>query len=189
MRGRARAAGRAQGAPLLRCFTSCAGGDDYDADVQAREVECFQQICDFAAPRGIAVGCQNHPSTGAHMLRIREAVNRPNFTFVLDTGQWVGGANQNSGPTDEITYDWMRQCAPYTAHVRAKFFCVESGRESWLDYARIVGILTEAGFNGTLGIVFEGGDVNEGISDRDVFEICAAELQALTARAALASKL
>ena len=176
------------GAPLLRCFTSCAG-DDYGPDVQAREIECFQEICDFAATRGIAVGCQNHPSTGAHMLRIKEAVNRPNFTFVLDTGQWVGGANKNSGPTNEVTYDWMRECAPYAAHVRAKFFCVESGKESWLDYARIVGILDEAGFNGTLGIVFEGGDVNKGISDREVFEICAAELQVLTAARRSAPKL
>lgn len=74
------------GAPLLRCFTSCSG-EDYesdDGDVQAREIACFQEICDFAAARGIAVGCQNHPSTGEHMLRIREAVNRPNFTFVLE---------------------------------------------------------------------------------------------------------
>ena len=71
------------GAPLLRCFTSCQG--EYDLDVQAREIECFQEICDFAATRGIAIGCQNHPSTGAHMLRIHEKVNRSNFLFVLDT--------------------------------------------------------------------------------------------------------
>jgi sugar phosphate isomerase/epimerase len=154
------------GAPLLRCFTSCSG-DDYGPEVQAREVACFQEICDFAATRGIAVGCQNHPSTGAHMMRIREAVNRPNFTFVLDTGQ----------------------CAPYAAHVRAKFFAVESGKESWLDYSRIVRILDAAGFNGTLGIVFEGGAVNKGLSDREVFATCAAELRELTARRNLAAKI
>lgn len=176
------------GAPLLRCFTSCSG-DDYGPEVQAREVACFQEICDFAATRGIAVGCQNHPSTGAHMMRIREAVNRPNFTFVLDTGQWVGGANKNRGPADAVNYEWMEQCAPHAAHVRAKFFAVESGKESWLDYSRIVRILDAAGFNGTLGIVFEGGAVNKGLSDREVFATCAAELRELTARRNLAAKI
>ena len=87
------------GAPLLRCFTSCSG--DYTEDIQKREVECFQEICDFAAAKGVTVGCQNHPSTGEHMMRIFNAVNRPNFTFVMDTGQWVGGANGNRGPADE----------------------------------------------------------------------------------------
>lgn len=98
------------------------------------------------------------------------------------TGQWVGGANENRGPTAAVTYEWMEQCAPYAAHVRAKFFMVAEERgESWLDYERIVRILDAAGFNGTLGIVFEGGDVNQGISDREVFAIAAAELQQLTA--------
>ena len=52
------------GAPLLRCFTSCS--DPYTLDTQRREIECFQEICDYAAPRGVTVGCQNHPSTGEH---------------------------------------------------------------------------------------------------------------------------
>ena len=94
----------------------------------------------------------------------------------------MGGANGNLGPADETTYEWVRICAPFTAHVRAKFFKVDTGdAETWLDYGRLVGILDEAGFNGTLGIVFEGGDVNEGLSDREVFAICAGQLRALTA--------
>jgi len=65
--------------------------------------------------------------------------------------------------------------------VRAKFFHVDDGAESWLDYQRIVRILDGAGFNGTLGIVFEGGDVNDA-TDKEVFTLCRDELRRLTAK-------
>ena len=166
-----------------------------------REVACFQEICDHAAAFGIAIGMQNHPSTGEHMQRIHRQVDRENFTLVLDTGQWVGGANGNRGPADEQVYGWMEECAPLAAHCRAKFFKIDSGSyyacraeavhvycqhatspfhfrrcfnrtgggvsrltasrfwtgsEEWLDYPRILKLLHSAGYNGTLGIVFEG---------------------------------
>ena len=50
----------------------------------------------------------------------------------------------------------MEQAAPLTSHVRAKFYKIDSGREEWLDYRRIAGILKGAGYNGTVGVVFEG---------------------------------
>ena len=78
-------------------------------------------------------------------------------------------------------YGYMEQCAPHAAHVRAKFFHVDDGAESWLDYQRIVRILDGAGFNGTLGIVFEGGDVNDA-TDKEVFTLCRDELRRLTAK-------
>ena len=78
-------------------------------------------------------------------------------------------------------YGYMEQCAPHAAHVRAKFFHVDDGAESWLDYQRIVRILDGAGFNGTLGIVFEGGDANEA-TDKEVFTLCRDELRRLTAK-------
>ena len=82
----------------------------------------------------------------------------------------------------------MAMCAPFAAHVRAKFFSVDSGSEAWLDYPRIVKLLDKAGFNGTLGIVFEGGDVNAA-TDREVFRLCAAELRRLTQSLAISAKL
>ena len=153
------------------------------------------------------------------VLRIHNEVARPNFTFVMDTGQWVDGANGGRARGEaggnpaaaEVNYDWMAMCeseilahlflrrpagsvheklsttnekippsgAPHASHIRAKFFSVDSGSEAWLDYPRIVNLLDKAGFNGTLGIVFEGGDVNSA-TDREVFGLCAAELRRLT---------
>ena len=45
-----------------------------------------------------------------------------------------------------------------------------------MDYKRIVALLHDAGFNGTLGIVFEGGTVNA-VDDREVFALAARQLR------------
>ena len=112
------------------------------------------------------------------MLRIHEGVARPNFTVIMDTGQWLGSPGRHKGvgdPAHDI-YRYMEQVAPLTSHVRAKFYKIDSGREEWLDYGRIVRILKEAGYNGTVGVVFEGQDVNS-CDDREVIRLAVAHLR------------
>ena len=127
------------------------------------------------------VGLQNHPCDGDNVLRLLEEVDRPNFTHILDTGQWTGFKAYNGGvdTVGDGIYRYMEQTAPHAVHVRAKFFKVDSGREEWLDYERIVGILRAADFNGTMGVVFEGGKVNS-CGDRDVLRLAAQQLRDLT---------
>jgi sugar phosphate isomerase/epimerase len=167
----------ALGAPMVRVF--CGSTPDTDEE-RRREVECFQTCCDYAAGKGIAVGLQNHPCTGDGVLRLFDEVARSNFTFILDTGQWEGspGRNKGVGDPDHDIYKYMEQTAHHACHVRAKFYKIDSGSEEWLDYDRIVDILVAAGFNGTLGVVFEGKDVNA-CDDRGVLSLAAAQLRRL----------
>ncbi|MAN24743.1 MAG: hypothetical protein CME10_10780 [Gemmatimonadetes bacterium] len=168
------------GAPMIRIFSGMLS----DREEQLREIKCFQEIADYAAIKGITVGLQNHPSTGDEVLRIIQETDRPNFTFLLDTGQWLDAPMYNNGgaaPTDHALYHYITQTAPYTSHVRAKFFKVDTGREEYLDYERIIPTLVDAGFNGPLTVVFEGRDVNA-CSDSDVIELAAAELRELSIR-------
>ena len=164
----------ALGAPMVRVFC---GSTPQDAGARRREVECFQVCCDYAASHSIAVGLQNHPCTGDGVLRLSEEVGRDNFTFILDTGQWEGSPARTRGEPDpdHDIYRYMEQTAHHAAHVRAKFYKIDSGREEWLDYDRIVDILAAAGFNGTLGVVFEGKDANA-CDDREVLTLAAAQL-------------
>ena len=166
------------GAPMIRLFT---GPPLEEAAARRREVECFQEVADYAAGIGIAVGLQNHPSTGDDILRILKETDRPNFSFLLDTGQWVGSPAANKGQVDPAhdIYRYMEQTAPYATHVRAKFYKIDSGREEWLDYGRIVPILRDAGFNGALGVVFEGKDANS-CGDKEVIRLAVEELRGLT---------
>ena len=81
------------GAPMIRIFTGILA-DPVD---QQREIRCFQEIADYVAQKGISVGLQNHPSTGDEVRRILEETDRPNFTFLLDTGQWKDAPMYNGG--------------------------------------------------------------------------------------------
>ncbi|MBT5875762.1 MAG: sugar phosphate isomerase/epimerase [Candidatus Latescibacteria bacterium] len=163
------------GSPLIRLFT---GPPLDDPEDRAREIRCFQEICDHAAECGIVVGLQNHPSTGDDMLRILRQTDRENFTVIMDTGQWLGSPARNKGQADPDvdTYRYMEQVAPHTSHVRAKFYKIDSGVEAWLDYQRIVRILRDAGFNGHLSVVFEGKEVNT-CDDRTSLRLAVAHLR------------
>mgnify|MGYP000704711526 FL=1 len=165
------------GAPMVRVF--CGETPETHQERQ-REVECFQIACDEAASRGIAVGLQNHPCTGDGVLRLLEEVDRSNFAFILDTGQWVGSPGRHAGeaqPGHDI-YHYMEQTAKFAVHIRAKFYKIDSGAEEWLDYPRIVDILRAVDFNGTLSVVFEGQGIND-CDDHQVLRLAAAQLRKL----------
>ena len=165
----------ALGAPMVRSF--CGATPD-DAAARALEVECFQQVCDYGASRGIAVGLQNHPCTGDGVLRLLQEVQRENFAFILDTGQWIGSPARKDEQSTDI-YHFMEQTASHAVHVRAKFYKIDSGTEEWLDYERIYQTLEQAGFNGTLSVVFEGKGINS-CDDAAVLTLAAAQLRRLT---------
>jgi sugar phosphate isomerase/epimerase len=165
------------GAPMIRIFT----GILQEREDQRREVRCFQEIADYAAQKGISVGLQNHPSTGEDIVRILEETDRANFSFMLDTGQWLDAPMYNGGGGCDAThplYGYIEQTAKYATHVRAKFFKIDSGKEEYLDYERIVPVLADAGYNGALTVVFEGRDANS-CNDKEVIRLAAAQLREL----------
>ena len=167
------------GAPLIRVFV---GPPIEDSDEQKVEIQAFQESCDYAADKGIALGIQNHPSTGDDVLRILEQSNRSNLTHILDTGEWVGSPSRNKGVPDPAydIYGFMEQTASHASHVRAKFYKIDSGQEEWIDYPRIISILRDANFNGVVSVVFEGKDINS-CDDTEVMRLAVAQLRSLTA--------
>ena len=85
-------------------------------------------------------------------------VDRPNFTYIMDCGQWMGSPGGN--PIGEVDpdvdiYAYMETVAPYASCVRAKIYRIDHGYEEWIDYDRIVGILKDVGYNGAISMVFE----------------------------------
>jgi sugar phosphate isomerase/epimerase len=98
------------------------------------------------------------------VLRILAEVDRENFSFLLDTGQWQGAIGSHPrGEWDraiDLYEDYLKPTALQATYVRAKIYKVDLGREEWLDYGRILKILRAVDFNGTIGLVFELGDRN-----------------------------
>ncbi len=153
------------GAPLVRVF-----GGSYRPGTEDLEplwpnmIASHQEIADYALEKGVIVALQNHDNnnlaaTSEDVLRILREVDRPNFSFIMDTGQWRGsiGASPKGEPDpDADIYAYMEETVSHAVCVRTKFYRIDSGVEEWLDYDRIIQILKEADYNGNLSIAYEG---------------------------------
>ena len=153
------------GAPVARFF---AGGPQGESDRDAafgRSVECLRAMAEYGESLGVVAALQNHNHgalcrTGDDTLRFVKEVNHPNFSHVLDTGQYAGspGAAGKIPPELEPAdfYKSIQQTAPLATHIRCKLYKVETGRETSLDYDRIFGIIRSVHYNGWISLVYEG---------------------------------
>jgi L-ribulose-5-phosphate 3-epimerase len=157
-------AGMFLGAPILRTFVGSPPSPDKQEEAFRRGVEALRKTAEIGAELGMPVSLQNHSgltSTGADMLRFHREVNHPNFTLLLDTGHFAGRNGPNGPKIPGTTYDdyyhSIEQVAPLTQFVRAKVYDLdESGREKWIDYDRVFGILRKVNFNGFISMIYEG---------------------------------
>lgn len=169
----------AVGSPIIRLF--CARMPETNGDGEPlwpSMIAGYQEVADYAATKGIQIGLQNHPVTGNDMLRIREGVDRENFNFIMDTGQWEG--SPGSGPRGETDpahdiYKYMEMTVEHAMYIRCKFYVNESGIEQWLDYDRISKIIKSANYNGCISIVYEGEQENR----VEMVRLAAAQLRSL----------
>lgn len=153
------------GVPLIRVFGSpLPQGVSDPAPLYAPLARCCREIAEYGQAKGVVVGLQNHDNrnlaaTAGDVLHILRETGHPNFTHILDTGQWTGspGANQErtADPNVDI-YEQIERTAPHAIHVRCKFYDISSGREKYLDYERIFQILKRVGYKGNVSIVYEG---------------------------------
>ena len=147
------------GSPIIRVFCGRMPEKNGDGDDPwPPMISSYQEVADYAAEKGIHVGLQNHPSTGDDMMRIRSETDRPNFDFIVDTGQWIGsyGAYQGDDTPDVDFYKAIELTMPHAMYLRTKFYEIESGVEKLLDYERIVPIIKKNNYNGCISIVYEG---------------------------------
>jgi len=152
------------GAPILRTFVGSPPSPDKQEEAFRRGVDALRKTAEIGADLGMTVSLQNHSgltSTGADMLRFHREVNHPNFTLLLDTGHFAGRNGPNGpkipGTTYEDYYRSIEQVAPLTQFVRAKVYDLdENGREKWIDYDRVFGILGKVRFNGFISLIYEG---------------------------------
>ena len=136
-------------------------------DIRPAMTACFQEVCDYAADKGITVGMHGHAPvtepTGDDILRTHREVDRENFTLSMDTGRWLGSPGVTpKGEWDRSIdfYAFMEQTVHLASYVRAKVFKIDRGWEEWFDYERIARILKAADYNGIVSIYYLGKSFN-----------------------------
>jgi len=131
-------------------------------DVRATAEDCAR-LTEYGDQHGIKIICENHggPSSNPDaLIALMKAVNKPTFGTLPDFGNFDG--DRKTGTYNIDIYDAIARMMPYAKGVSAKSYDFDSsGRETRLDYARILKIVTDAGYHGFVGIEYEGSKLSE----------------------------
>ncbi|BDD12485.1 xylose isomerase (plasmid) [Fulvitalea axinellae] len=129
-------------------------------DVGSAAVDGLSSLSEYASQAGINVIVENHggySSNGEWLAGVMQKVNRRNVGTLPDFGNFRIGGGQ--------TYDRYKGVAelmPYAKGVSAKSYDFDSlGRETKMDYYRLMKIVKDAGYRGHVGIEYEGKRLGE----------------------------
>jgi len=119
-------------------------------------------LTDYGTKNGISIICENHGGSSSNpdaMVALMKAVNKAAFGTLPDFGNFP---LDDKGNYKIDVYDAISRMMPYAKGVSAKSYDFgEDGTETKLDYARILKIVTDAGYHGFVGIEYEGSRLSE----------------------------
>jgi len=159
-------------AKLLGCHSMRvnAFGEGKQEDIRTALVDGMGQLVAYAAKEGINVLIENHglqSSNGKFIAGIMKEVNHPNFGPLPDFGNWCLNAKWGSTQNKKCTvsydiYEGVKEFMPYAKGVSAKSYDFDAdGNETQMDYAKFLQIVKEAGYQGYVGIEYEGERLSE----------------------------
>ncbi|MGB6045123.1 MAG: sugar phosphate isomerase/epimerase family protein [Pirellulales bacterium] len=140
------------GCHSIRVNAGSAGS--YDEQLQ-RAADGLRRLSEFAASHEMSVIVENHgglSSNGEWLAAVMKRVGLDSCGTLPDFG--------NFGNYDR--YQGVQELMPYAKSVSAKSHDFDAeGNETHTDYLRMMKIVVDAGFNGYVGIEFEGGRLSE----------------------------
>lgn len=136
-------------------------GDHYSPTDVANAAEACRALADYGVERKINVICENHggPSSDPDsLLALIKAVDCPRFGTLPDFGNFP----EKDGKYAIDVYAAIARMMPFAKGVSAKSHDFdERDNETKLDYARLMKIVTDAGYHGHVGIEYEGSRLSE----------------------------
>lgn len=125
----------------------------------------LRQLCEFAAPHEINVIVENHgglSSDGKWLTKVIRRVYRPNCGTLPDFGNFRIGKNEDGTDNWYDRYQGVAELMPFAKAVSAKSHEFdEDGNETKSDYLKLMKIVVDAGYQGYVGIEWEGGKPDE----------------------------
>lgn len=159
-------------AKLLGCHSIRvnAFGDGTKERVRAALIDGMGRLSDYAIKENINVLIENHglySSDAKFITSIIKEANRPNFGTLPDFGNWClnakWGSTQNNRCTDFLDhYTGVSEFLPYAKGLSAKSYNFNAkGEETLIDYHKMLGLAKKAGYDGYIGIEYEGEKLSE----------------------------
>lgn len=137
-----------------------AAGEGTKEEVAEAAVAGLSSLSEYADNNNINVLVENHggySSNAEWLTRVIEQVNKDNCGTLPDFGNFtISEGNQYN------RYKGVKQMMPYAKGVSAKSFAFnDEGEETTIDYKRMLKIVENAGYNGHIGIEYEGRKLDE----------------------------
>jgi L-ribulose-5-phosphate 3-epimerase len=145
-------------------------GEGTKENFRAAVSDGMGQLADYAAKSSINVIIENHglySSDGKFIAEIIKQVNKPNFGTLPDFGNWCLSAKWGSTQFSncQMEYDRYRGVSdvlPFAKGVSAKSYQFNTnGDETKIDYFKMLEIVRDSGFDGYIGIEYEGEALSE----------------------------
>jgi sugar phosphate isomerase/epimerase len=138
-------------------------GSHYSPTDVGNVAEACAALTEYGEKNKINIICENHggPSSDPDaLIALMKAVGKERFGTLPDFGNFP--KRDRHGHYEIDIYDAIARMMPYAKGVSAKSYDFDaSGRETTLDYARILKIVTDAGYHGFVGIEYEGSRLTE----------------------------
>lgn len=155
-----------EAARLLGCKTIRVNlhGEGSSADKKVASIDSLSRLGEFAKTMNINVVVENHgsdSSNGAWIASVMQAVGMANVGTLPDFGNFCISHpwGQTQDPCEDMydRYQGVQEMLPFAKGVSAKTYDFDSkGEQPKMDYKRLLDIVKQSGFEGYIGIEFEG---------------------------------
>ena len=147
-----------------------AHGEGSYEEVAEAAVKGLTALSTYAASQGINVLVENHggyTSNGQWLSEVMTKVNMPNCGTLPDFGNFCmtegyGSINSKECEDPYDIYKGVTELMPFAKAVSAKSYDFDTdGNQPKIDYAKMLKIVKDAGYNGFIGVEYEGANLSE----------------------------
>lgn len=145
-------------------------GNGTEQELHTALVDGLGRLCDYAAKENINILIENHgllSSNGQFITNVIQNTNRPNLGTLPDFGNWClnekWGSTQNNKCNEVYDrYQGVAEFLPYAKGYSAKSYHFDpDGNETIIDYYKMIQIAKDGGYDGYIGIEYEGEIMSE----------------------------
>ncbi|MBX2816652.1 MAG: sugar phosphate isomerase/epimerase, partial [Saprospiraceae bacterium] len=139
-------------------------------EARAALVDGLGRLCTFAASEDIHVLIENHglySSDADFILGVIAEVESPFLGTLPDFGNWCMSEKWGSTAKEDCEnvydiYEGVRKYLPYAKGVSAKSYNFNAqGEQDLIDYTRMLQVVKDFGYQGYIGIEYEGTNLSE----------------------------
>lgn len=147
-----------------------AHGEGSAEEVANAAVESLDKLATYAKTKNINVIVENHggyTSNGAWLANVMTRIGKDNCGTLPDFGNFCqtknyGSINDENCENAYNIYTGVKELMPFAKGVSAKSYDFsENGTQPKIDYVKMLKIVKDAGYNGYIGIEYEGNNLSE----------------------------